>query len=96
VWIVGLQSSAGSSPVPEPIKVAFSSFSDIGNPGSYTSSPFGSLLQQGKEQSSDSAKFKFTEWWKIGEGETMEEPFDVHDELVEGLLHALDMVCNLH
>jgi hypothetical protein len=96
VWIVGLQSSAGSSPVPELIKVAFGSFSDIRNPGSYTSSPFGSLLLQGKEQSSDSAKFKFTEWWKIGEGETMEEPFDICDELVEGLLHALDMVCNLH
>ncbi|KAN0135938.1 hypothetical protein V8E53_006390 [Lactarius tabidus] len=80
----------------EPIKVAFGSFSDIRNPGSYTSSPFRSLLLQGKEQSSDSAKFKFTEWWKIGEGETMEEPFDICDELVEGFLHALDMLGDAH
>ncbi|KAN0128682.1 hypothetical protein V8E53_013501 [Lactarius tabidus] len=90
MWIVGLQSSAGSSPVPESIRVAFGSFSDIRNPGSYTA-PYGSLLPQGKEQS-DTATFNFTEWWKFGEGETMEEPFDVCDEVVEGLLHALGML----
>jgi hypothetical protein len=28
----------------------------------------------------------------IGEGETMGEPFDVRDEIVVGLLHALEMV----
>jgi hypothetical protein len=72
----------------------FSSFSDIRNPGSYTA-PYGSLLLQGKEQS-DTATFNFNEFWKFGEGETMEEPFDLCNEVVEGLLHALGIVCNLH
>jgi hypothetical protein len=90
--MVGLQSpSTRSPPVPLSIRVAFGSFSDIRDPGSYTA-PDGSLLPQGKEQPSDTAEFNFTEWWKIGEGETMGEPFDVRNEVVEGLLHALDMV----
>jgi hypothetical protein len=89
--MVGLQSpSTSSPPVPELIRVIFGSFSDIRDPGSYTA-PNGSLLPQGKEQPLDTAKFNFTEWWKIREGETMGEPFDVHNEVV-GLLHALDMV----
>ncbi|KAN0139711.1 hypothetical protein V8E53_002373 [Lactarius tabidus] len=68
----------------------FSSFSDIRNPGSYTA-PYGSLLLQGKEQS-DTATFNFNEFWKFGEGETMEEPFDLCNEVVEGLLHALGIL----
>jgi hypothetical protein len=92
--MVGLQSSSAGSPVPESIRVAFSNFVDIRYPGSYIT-PNGSLLLQGKEQPPDTAKFNFTEWWKIREGETMGEPFDVWDEIVEGLLHALDMVCKL-
>jgi len=27
--------------------------------------------------------------------ETIKEPFDVHEEVVVGLLHALEMVCTL-
>jgi len=93
--MVGLQTSpAGSSPVPESIRVAFSSFADIRDPGSYTA-PDESLLPQAKEWPSDTAQFNFAEWWKMGEGETMGEPFDVRDELVEGLLRVLDVVCNL-
>jgi hypothetical protein len=95
MWIVGLQSSASSSPVPESIRAAFGSFSDIGSPGSYTAA-HGNLLPQSKEQPLDTAQFNFTEWWKFGEGETMGEPFNVCDEVVEWLLHALDTVCNLH
>ena len=94
MWIVGLQSSASHSSVPESIRVAFGSFSDIKNPGSYTT-PDGHSLLQGKDQPSDTAQFKFTEWWEIREGETMREPFDVRDELVEGLLRTLQMVCSL-
>jgi len=39
-------------------------------------------------------QFNFIEWWKF-EGETMKEPFDVHEEVVVGLLCALKMVCTL-
>jgi hypothetical protein len=98
VWIVGLLSSGGSSPcVPESVRVAFRSFSDIGRSGSYAA-PNGSSLSQGnlgKVQPSGTPQFNFTEWWKIGEGEAMGEPFDVRDEVVVGLLHALEMVCAL-
>jgi hypothetical protein len=93
--MVGLQTSpSGSSPVLESIRVAFGSFADIRDPGSYTA-PDESLLPQSKEWPSDTAQFHFTEWWKFGEGETMGEPFDVRDEVVEGLRHALREVCNL-
>jgi hypothetical protein len=94
VWIIGLQSYSGSPTVPKSIRVAFSSFSDITNPGSYTA-PNGSLLPQGNDRPSDAAQFNLTEWWVIGEGEMMGEPFDVRDEIVNELLHALKMVCNL-
>jgi hypothetical protein len=79
--------------VPESVRVAFHCFSDIRNPGSYTA-PDGSQLLKGKVQPSDTPQFNFTEWWMIGEGETMGEPFDVRDEVVVGLLHALEMVCS--
>jgi hypothetical protein len=95
VWIVGLLSSGGSSPyVPDSVRVAFHSFLDIRNPGSYTA-PNGIRLLQSKVQPSDTLPFNFTEWWMIGEGETMGEPFDVRDEIVVGLLHALEMVSTL-
>ncbi|KAF8256695.1 hypothetical protein EI94DRAFT_1710437 [Lactarius quietus] len=51
----------------------------------------GRQLPNGDIHKSDAPHFNFTEWWKIGEGDTMGEPFDVHDELVEGLLHVLEM-----
>jgi hypothetical protein len=78
--------------VPESVRVAFHSFSDIRNPGSYAA-PDGSRLPQGKVQPSDAPQFYFTEWWIIGGGVTMGEPFDVRDEVVAGLLRALEMVC---
>jgi hypothetical protein len=80
--------------VPESVRVAFRSFSDIRNPGSYTA-PDGSRLLQGEVQLSYIAQFNFTEWWKIEEEETMREPFDVRNEVVAGLLHALETVCTL-
>jgi len=39
--------------------------------------------------------FNFTEWWKIAEGEKLNKPFHVGDELATGLLHALKMVSTL-
>ena len=94
MWIVGLLTPGGSSTVPESVRVAFHSFSDIGNPGSYTAHN-GSWLLQSKFQPSAARSFNFTEWWTLREGETLGEPFDVCDEVVGGLLRALDMVCTL-
>jgi hypothetical protein len=37
-------------------------------------------------------KFNLTEWWKIPQGEKLDKPFNVGDELVVGLLHALEIV----
>ena len=93
MWIVGLLPSDGSSPVPESLRVTFHSFSDIRKPGSYTA-PGGSWLPQGSVQLSDN-QFNFREWWKIREGETLGEPFDVRDELVKELVDLLDKVCPL-
>ncbi|KAH9010537.1 hypothetical protein EDB84DRAFT_1570395 [Lactarius hengduanensis] len=91
VWVIGLLSSSGSSPhVPEPVRIAFHSFSDIRNPGTYATHN-GNQKPKGKIQASAIPRFNFTEWWKIGEGVAMKEPFDVRDELVPGLLHALEM-----
>ena len=89
MWIVGLLPSDGSSPVPESVRVAFHSFSDIRKPSSYTA-PSRSWLPHGKVQSSDTPQFNFREWWKIREGETLGEPFDVRDVLVKGLVDLLE------
>jgi hypothetical protein len=94
VWIVGIQSYIGSSHIPESIRVAFGSFSDIRNPGSYTT-PDVSSLPQGTDGRSDGTQFNLTKWWEIRDEETMGEPFNVRDELVGELLHALRMVRNL-
>lgn len=95
MWTIGLLSSSGSSPhVPESVRIAFHSFSDLRNPGTYTT-PDGSRQLPGEVQESTISQFNFTEWWKIGEGETMSEPFNVRDEVVVGLLHALEMVRTL-
>ena len=77
--------------MPESLRVAFSSFSDITNPGSYTAPDISQLLESAVKPSGD-PQFKFVEWWKIGEGETMREPFNICDEVVAGILHALEMV----
>lgn len=83
MWIIGLLSSGGSSPsVPESVRVAFHSYSDVRKPGSYTA-PDGSHLLQDKAEPSHTPQFHFTEWWNIGEGEEMREPFDIRDEVVK-------------
>ncbi|KAH9022873.1 hypothetical protein EDB85DRAFT_2151483 [Lactarius pseudohatsudake] len=93
IWIIGLLSSSGSSPyVPESVKIAFHSFSDIRNLGTYaTSNQDQKLKGKGKVQASPTLAFSLTEWWNAGEGVVMKEPFDVHDELIAGLLCALKM-----
>jgi hypothetical protein len=35
------------------------------------------------------------EWWKVPEGENLSKLFDIGDELVAGLLHALETVSAL-
>jgi hypothetical protein len=80
--------------VPEPIRVAFHSFSDIKNPGTYAAPDDRLLLQAGYKKSGD-PKFNLTEWWKFVEGEKLSEPFDVGEELVAALLCVLEMVSAL-
>ncbi|KAI9443816.1 hypothetical protein H4582DRAFT_2071289 [Lactarius indigo] len=90
VWIIGLLSSSSSSPqVPESVRIAFCGFSDIRNPGSYMA-PEANQQLEGMFQAAGIPQFNFTEWWKF-EGETMKEPFDVREEVVVGLLRALEM-----
>ena len=94
MWIIGLLSYDSSDSgslvhVPESIRVAFSCFSDIRNIGSYTT-PNRSLLPQG--QPSQTSRFNLTQWWLIGEGEMMGGPFDVRDEMVDRLLHLVELV----
>ena len=40
-------------------------------------------------------KFNLTEWWKLAEGEKLNKPFDICDELATGLSRALEMVSTL-
>jgi hypothetical protein len=80
--------------VPEPIKVAFRSFSDIKNPGTYAA-PEESVLFQVTHKTSFDPNFNLTEWWKIAEGEKLSKQFNVREELVAGLLHVLEMVSAL-
>ena len=80
--------------MPESVRVAFQSFSDIRDPGSYAI-PDGIRLPQGNIEPLHAPQFNFTEWWTIGEGDTIRGPFDVRDEVVVGLLHALEEVCTL-
>jgi hypothetical protein len=80
--------------VSKPVRVAFCSFSDIKNPGTYVA-PKESLLQQAGCKTSVGPKFKFTEWWKFAEGKKLSKSFDVGEELVAGLLSILEMVSAL-
>ncbi len=89
-----MASSGGTPHVPEPVRVAFRSFSDIKNPGTYAA-PDGSLLLQAGSRTSADPKFNLTEWWKVAEGEKLSKPFDVGEELAAGLLRALEMVSTL-
>jgi hypothetical protein len=80
--------------VPEPVKIAFRSFSDIKNPGTYAA-PDEILLLQVECKTSVSSKFNFTEWWKSAEGEKMSKAFDIGEELVAGLLRVLEAVSTI-
>ena len=55
----------------------------------------GSLPLQGRFDISVDIKFNLTEWWKIPEGKKLTKPFDVGEELVAGLLRALEVVSAL-
>ena len=57
--------------------------------------PDESWQPQDIDEPSDTPNFNFTEWWNIGEGETLREPFDVREEVVLRLSQALEVVCNL-
>ena len=76
----------------QPVRVAFLSFSDIKNLRSYVEPDKSLVLQAGFKTSVDS-KFKFTEWWRIAEGEKLSKLFDVGEDLVAGLLWILEEVC---
>jgi hypothetical protein len=77
--------------LPEPVKIAFHSFSDIKNPETYVA-PNESLLPHAGYKRSVDPNFNFTEWWKIAEGKKLSEPFDVGEEMVAGLLRVLEVV----
>ena len=74
--------------------MAFHSFSDITKPGTYVV-PDRRLLLQVVSRTLVDAEFNLTEWWKIAEGVKLDKTFDIGKELVEGLVHALDMASTL-
>ena len=80
--------------MPEPVRIAFHSFSNIKSPGTYIAPDKSPLLQAGCKTSVDPT-FNFMEWWKIAEGENLSKLFDIGNELVAELLCALDMVSML-
>lgn len=80
--------------MPEPVRIAFRSFSDIKNVDTYAAPDESLLLQTGSEKSFG-RKFNLTEWWKIKENEKLSKPFDIGDELVAELLDAVVRVCTL-
>jgi hypothetical protein len=77
--------------VPDSVRVAFYSFSDINDPETYEELDERLLLQAWCAAPANS-KFNFTEWWKITEGESLSKVYDIGDELVAGLLQVLEMV----
>jgi len=88
-----LASSSSPPYVPEAVRIAFRSFSDIRNPGTYATHD-GGLLPQAGYGASVNPNFFFTEWWKF-EGKKMSRPFDIGDELVAQILHVLEKVSAL-
>ncbi|KAN0128328.1 hypothetical protein V8E53_013833 [Lactarius tabidus] len=64
----------------ESIRVVFHSFLDIQVTGSYIAPNRSQLL---------------TEWWKIGEGEKIGGTFDVQNELIPALQHALEKIYSM-
>ena len=79
--------------MPVSVRIAFRSFSDIQVAGSYTAPDRSQLPTSGAVPLSDVPQFNFTERWNIEAGERIRCPFDIWDELVPKLLHALKKVC---
>jgi hypothetical protein len=87
--------SNGSSPfVPEPVRIAFRSFSDIKKPETY-SAPDEHLLPPASCETTIGQTFNFTEWWNIDKDEELDKPFDIGEELTAGLLRVLERVSTL-
>jgi hypothetical protein len=80
--------------VPEPVRIAFRSFSDIKDPRTYVARNESLLLQTGNNASVN-PNFNLTEWWRISRGEKLSRPFNVGDELVAGVLQVLERVSTL-
>jgi hypothetical protein len=80
--------------VPEPVRIAFRSFADIKDPGTYAVRGESLLLQTG-HNASVNRNFNLTEWWTIAKGEKLSRPFNVGDELVAELLQVLEKVSTL-
>lgn len=77
--------------MPNPVRIAFRSFSDIENPETYVEPPESLVLRAGYK-ASVGLEFNLTEWWKFDAGRTLSKPFDVGEELVSGLLRVLEIV----
>lgn len=77
--------------MPEPVKIAFRSFSDIKDPRTYAARDE-SLQLQAWHGTSLNPNFKFTEWWRVAEGEKLSGPFNVGDELVAEVMQVLERV----
>ena len=77
--------------MPEPVRIAFRSFSDIKNAGTYVPPNKILLLQAGCKESVES-NFKFREWWRIVEGDRLNRQFNISEDLVTELLRVLEVV----
>lgn len=80
--------------MPEPVRIAFRSFSDIKDPRTYVACNESLLLQTG-HNASVNPDFNLTEWWRMARGEKLSRPFNVGDELVAGMLQVLERVSTL-
>jgi hypothetical protein len=82
--------------VPEPVRIAFHSFSDIKNLGTYAAPEESLLLQTwSMTRISEGPNFHLPKWWEIPEGEKMSKPFNVGEQLVIELLCVRSMVSAL-
>ena len=59
--------------------------------GTYAT-PMISLLLQARCKGLVDSSFKFREWWRIEEGNRLNRPFDVSEDLVAELLYILKEV----
>ena len=77
--------------MPEPVKNAFRSFSDIKDPRMYTACDESPQLQAWHGTSLN-PNFKFTEWWRVAEGEKLSGPFNVSNKFVAKVMQVLERV----